>query len=663
MLLILCWVANSHCNKPDTTYNTGYTAGQKESPVFYPTETVPLIKDTQEINRIIKQCWMAYTAHPDSVHTVSISMLVSSKGMDYDLGIAKSYNLMGACYQEKMTYDTAIACYRQAFHYYTKAKAPAYAPANMQNVIGVCFESTGITDSAIRYYVQAIDLIHKSKYIHENSSQKVLTHSYANLANVITNSKGPVANQPQALAYYHKAMESASRLHDTSLIAKIHVCMANSLAPVNFDSSLRHFREGMRLNRLLRETVTMGETYRMLGSVYARKGNWDTAKAYWDTAMRYYAINNYDSPYYGDVLLSIGTYYVQTKSFPEAVRYFEKAEAIYQEQNTIVHNGATLYNNWATLDERMGNWKDAYQKKLIQDSINALVMNEKMIKTSQLMEARFRSMEKDKSLALLQNRLQKQYLGIGGLIALLIIISLTTIILLRRRKHKNEIAQLQAQRHGEEKERLRLAQELHDGIVSELSAIKMHLQQIPAQYTDMNEGKEDYNQIVHSLEHSISELRDTSHNLQPIILLEEGLLAAVHSFCSRLSKPGILDVTFIAMDALPPLTNEFQLNIYRIIQEVLNNITKHAALVTHIVVQINQAPGSSLLLISIEDNGLPQPNAGDHPEHKNGIGLYNLGKRIELLHGKMEQVRNNRGNAVYLEFDIAPYKKQAAQCV
>lgn len=658
LLILVSGTLNLHCVNGDNDQSKniqGSSTLPQELPAFQMGTLTPSLKDTQEINQLIKQCWDNYVLRPDSIYRIALDLLRSSEHIQYDLGIAKSFNLMGACYQSKQVYDTAIGYYQQAFNYYEKANAEVCSPANMRNVMGVCYGQLGKPDSAIYYYLQSIDLIQKSKHIDCKASQKVLVHSYANLANLSADSYGPLTDKPQALVYYHKAIDMAHKLHDTAMMAKIHLCIANCFAPINFDSSLNHFRQGLRIAGMVKDTATLGEAYRILGNTYANRKDWVSAKQYYDSAMTCYAAGNNNSPYYGDLLLGLGSYYVTTRAFPEAVQYFEKAESIYQQQKAM-NNSVLLYNNWATLYEKMGNWKTAYEKKLLQDSLNRLVINDEIIKTSQLMEARFRSMEKDKSLILLQNRVQKQYLSIGGLLAIVIIIFLAAIILFRQRKHGNEIAQLKAQRDGEEQERLRLAQELHDGIVSELSAIKMSLQRIPSQYADINNGKEDYKQIVYSLEHSISELRDTTHNLLPTILQQKGLLAAIQSFCSRLSQPGILEVTFIAMDTLPPLADEFQLNIYRIIQEILNNITKHALMATQVIVQINQAPNTSLLLLSIEDNGLQVSYTEESGAAKNGIGLYNLHKRIALLHGKMEQERNSRGNSVYLEFDITSYK-------
>lgn len=101
---------------------------------------------------------------------------------------------------------------------------------------------------------------------------------------------------------------------------------------------------------------------------------------------------------------------------------------------------------------------------------------------------------------------------------------------------------------------------------------------------------------------------------------------------------------------LPLMKDEFQLNIYRIIQEFVNNIVKHAG-ARHALIQFNVT--QDFLSITIDDDGNKMP--ADIMKHtRNGIGLQNLNDRIRMLQGTLEMEREN-GNSVYLEFNLKQF--------
>src|SRR5690606_5312475 len=110
-----------------------------------------------------------------------------------------------------------------------------------------------------------------------------------------------------------------------------------------------------------------------------------------------------------------------------------------------------------------------------------------------------------------------------------------------------------------------------------------------------------------------------------------------------------LDITFQHFGALPSLTDDSQLNIYRIVQELVSNIIKHAKATT---VLIQFLVRNTQLEITIDDNGSRQE--GERHGSSSGIGLYNLHHRLQLLGGSME-IENRDGTSVYLTFELSPF--------
>ncbi|HVW99310.1 MAG TPA: histidine kinase, partial [Candidatus Babeliaceae bacterium] len=142
-------------------------------------------------------------------------------------------------------------------------------------------------------------------------------------------------------------------------------------------------------------------------------------------------------------------------------------------------------------------------------------------------------------------------------------------------KQEKEIGKLNALREGEERERGRIAQELHDGIMVQLTAAKMNFQSLINNQKDLA-GKDDFQDVLKQLDNATKELRMTAHNLLPDVLLEEGLADAIFYFCKNLQQSTGLSINFQTYGQLPHLAADFELSVYRIVQELFHNIVKHA---------------------------------------------------------------------------------------
>src|SRR5690606_20151980 len=152
---------------------------------------------------------------------------------------------------------------------------------------------------------------------------------------------------------------------------------------------------------------------------------------------------------------------------------------------------------------------------------------------------------------------------------------------------------------GEEQERSRLARELHDGIMVLFSAIRMKLRQLPKSHRALTTDRE-FNDLNDELEQAIKELRRTAHNLMPDMLLDGGLAEAVFYFCKSLQQNSPLRINFQLYGNLPRLKEDAELSLYRIIQELVQNIIRHAE-ANKALVQFNYR--DEVLCVTIEDNG------------------------------------------------------------
>jgi signal transduction histidine kinase len=279
------------------------------------------------------------------------------------------------------------------------------------------------------------------------------------------------------------------------------------------------------------------------------------------------------------------------------------------------------------------------------------------------MEMKYQFAEHQKKLAEQQlaisnkdNKIKTQRLWIVGSLAGSLLIILSGLHLRRQAFHKQRIAALKMQQEkemlllqamieGEEKERKRLAHELHDGLGGLLGTIRMQLG-TTLESQNQNTESGEYRDILELLEGAYDELRKTAHNLMPETLQQEGLGFATRIFCDRVRRANTLEIHYETVGEIPRLRPILELGLYRIIQELVHNIVKHAK-ASEALVQL--AINGDCLIITVEDNGIGIQET-PYKSEKTGIGLSSIQERITKMGGKFDILSAvNRGTSINIE--------------
>lgn len=209
-------------------------------------------------------------------------------------------------------------------------------------------------------------------------------------------------------------------------------------------------------------------------------------------------------------------------------------------------------------------------------------------------------------------------------------------------EQRQELAVTRAMLEGEERERQRIARDLHDGLGGALSGIKIKLSgQQDARPAPVVE------EVIGQLEHSIGELRRIARNMMPESLVRSGLEVALRDLCVSLANTET-DIEFQANGIRRTLPMTTQVNIYRIVQELLSNAIRHSG-ATRVIVQCLQ--DRDHFLITVEDNGI----GFDIANHKetNGIGLNNIRNRVDYMRGQLDiDSVPNQGTTVNIELHV-----------
>ena len=183
---------------------------------------------------------------------------------------------------------------------------------------------------------------------------------------------------------------------------------------------------------------------------------------------------------------------------------------------------------------------------------------------------------------------------------------------------------------GQEQERKRLAKELHDGLVQTLSAISLNLKALEEHLHDLPVVETTaYNNAMKLLDEAIIDTRNLSHDLLPSVLEHYGLIKAVSDLVDKMNSNKSIRFTFEYNVYYGEFNKLIEIGIYRIIQELVQNIVKHSR-ADFANIELAQADG--FLEIKIEDNGVGFEGTMEEMQ-SNGIGLRNVVTRVRSLNG------------------------------
>jgi signal transduction histidine kinase len=209
--------------------------------------------------------------------------------------------------------------------------------------------------------------------------------------------------------------------------------------------------------------------------------------------------------------------------------------------------------------------------------------------------------------------------------------------------------------HLQEEERRRVSRELHDGINQLLVSVKYKIENFEEKLNqNMEQALSDIKKADIFLDEAISEVRRVSHDLRPSVLDDLGLVPAINNLVRRFSERNLIDVQLNGVDeSFDRLPTDVETAMYRIVQEAMMNIEKHAN-ASHVSININRT--DSNVTIRIEDNGdgFSMQNALRKSDSTRSMGLRNMRERIELLQGTFF-IHSDIGKGTFLEVK-APLK-------
>lgn len=215
----------------------------------------------------------------------------------------------------------------------------------------------------------------------------------------------------------------------------------------------------------------------------------------------------------------------------------------------------------------------------------------------------------------------------GSIIGVIIIYFFISIIGHQRRNQALYKSKILAEITTLEKERARVAADLHDELGPLLASVKFKASSLDV--TD-EEDKQTLEKISNNLNDLITRIRSISNDLVPHSLLRKGLIVAMEESVTQMNKQNNLEIKF-AHQHIPELPQEKSVNLYRILQEIIHNTIKHSKAAN---LRIEMKMDDQNLIVLTEDDGIGFDYNAKTKE-ASGLGLRNLLSRTEVLGGSM----------------------------
>lgn len=607
------------------------------------------LKDSLEVVSLLDKAYSLESETPYKAIEVYKKAAKKSQLIHFNIGSFRSYSYTAIVFNDLAVYDSAI--------YYNKKALPFAKKANYKKGIAATYINLGNTYQYFGQYDKVVENYQKGIEIFEANTDSVnVSKSYQNLAALFAS----IENNDKEIEYLEKSLRSNS---NNNQIQNGYVYGDLGLANLRlkkFEQALNYFEEAEEISKNEKDIRLEFFVVNHFGDYHAYKSDYKNAIPYYEKSLTIISELN-DEFYKADVLFKLGESHSKVKQFAKAESYLNEALVMAKISNTKEIQ-EKVYLELAFINESLGNFKKAYDYNKLGLKFSDSLKNERFIKQINVLEKQFETKKKDSEIYEQQLLLAKQQkeidkkqmqknIAIGLAILFLILSLLSWLIYRQRQKRKNQellVLKNEAQIHsleslieGEEKERFRIAKELHDGVNGDLSAIKHKLN------TLLELNNKTIKEAVVMIDKSCEQVRAISHNLVPPALENFDLESAISDYCTNMNNVHEPEITFDYLGDTIHLPKIVEVNIFRITQELVNNCIKHAE-ASEVNVQLSYR--NNTIQLAVDDNG---KGFGTLTVKSTGIGLSNVKNRVAFLNGEIDFVSSEKGTSINILIDTS----------
>jgi len=422
-------------------------------------------------------------------------------------------------------------------------------------------------------------------------------------------------------------------------------------------------------------TLKIKPNSNILPQVYFEKALYFDFNDSLDLAFKFYKkalLFSENLPYYNRLrfssIIKIANFYYKKDDSKQALNYLKKAECCLNKYDSLI---AIFYINYykSKFQYKNKEYKEAYNTLITSNEAGYLLDFRKNSFDISNLQIELETEKKEKQNLQLKTSIEKEkrkkrnvwigalvFILFGGITAFLIQKSAKRKQLLAEQEKEiesqklatvlkeQELTAIDAMIEGQEKERQRIANDLHDDLGGLMTTVKWHFNSFKEKQTP-----ELFEKTNTLLEEAYQKIRTIAHAKNSGVIAKQGLLKAIRNMAKTISVPNKLTIDVIDFGLETRLENSLELSIFRIIQELLTNVIKHAH-ATEVIIHITNHEDA--LNIMVEDNGIGF-NPSQITKTKKGMGIISIDKRVEHLNGSMKiESELNKGTTIIIDFPL-----------
>jgi len=598
---------------------------------------------SKRLGYLYKKSGQLDTAQIYYQHALDVSIETSQENK-----IAENYYNLGELYRLKGNNKNAEACFTLGLKYLTSLSYvdSVKTGAKIYNRLGIVFSST-------HEFEKAIFNIEKSIELREKFGQKsYIATGYMTLGSLLLTQK----NYTSALETYKKSKSIYESLKDTTgLLACLHNITNIYLLTNDASKANETLNQTLKIQRSKKISGYFDTTYELFGSLYFKQENYLKAIEYYEKSLDIRSSTG-ENLKVANVYTNLGFANLNIGYYRNAESYFIKAKLIYEGQDQKLKL-SSVYDGLSKCYNKLGDTKKAFLFPEKQNTLEGELMDAyRSSIDSQFVLAQLREERKQEKLTteIELKQKEKSLLFNRFLIAVIGLIGFLFFMLWRNRKlqvkkvvaeqreqmalfqiddlmkqHEIEIANSRAD--SEEVTRKEIARELHDGVSSLLSTVKMHFKAFANKADQLSDAlKEEFGTAFGLLDDASKTIRKVSHKLdEGERSLENGLVFQLERLVSNMNKSGIISAKLFThgLETNPPREVEFTL--HRVIQELFANVLKHAK-AKEITLELNRVNGILNCIVADDGIGFTKEVMQNG---KKGIGLKSVIDRVQSMNG------------------------------
>lgn len=661
-----------------------------------------LPRDTHRINVLNELSWLYKDADILKARSYAQEGLALAESLKYDKGIADACTRLGLTYKKEERYDSALAWYEKGLEIRMKLKDHSLVASSLLNIATI-YKEKGDLEGAIETYKRGLGYLSMEEdqevrakiynklggiYADQGSLPDALSHFEEALklgqamkdtvlmAGILM-SMGELHRKQQhyklGLEAYTQAMEFYRKKQNSLGIAKCYHNLGNMhFLREEYGQALENFNACIRLLKELGITKDIAHVYQSVAAVHEAQGKLDTALYYHQISLRLRQEAG-EKIEIAHSLINIGQIKLAQKQYEQALSNFMDALPATEEEKDVF-TLEDLYGHIAQAYYALGDFKNAFQysnkQRELAEELKGAYRQTVELQLSLAAEKQKRE-KAEKETAVAQKEIENKTAQSRAYKAILLlgVVLFAVVFLASRMRTKKERAEQKARLavmhidevmreqelrsaydklQGQEVERKRIGKDLHDRLGSMLSTVKLYFKALDNRtpFTDEPQNTQ-YNKAKKLLDDACEELRRVSHNLESGGLKEYGLVRQVAALAENLESSQLLKVNFHTHGLKGRLDLDTEISIYRIIQELVANVLKHAK-ATELTIQLNKLNGT--FNIMVEDNGVGFTR--ESVKHKqSGMGIQNIAERVKELNGNLT-IDSGKGGGTTVSIDL-----------